>query len=518
MRILSASVLLGLAACAASTDPKKPAAAEFPKGFVFGTAVAGFQVDMGCPTVPAAECDDQASDWYQWITDARVLAKKQALSFAGDPPSQGPGFYELFPADLARAKNDAKLGSVRLSIEWSRIFPESTKGVTGFEALKAKASANGVAFYHRVFAKMKELGLVPLVTINHYTMPTWVNDGTGCHFDFEHCTARGWLDASTLDEVGKYAAFVGHEYAGEVDLWATENEPLAITLAGYLSPGASRTNPPALSFHAKEAKAVTIAMIKGHARMYDGLKAGDDKDADGDGNNSQVGLVFNMAPVVPADPDKEEDVTAARNTFYLYDQLFLDGTIRGDLDEDANGTHIVHHPELAGRMDYLGINYYTRITVAGTTGPVLPEFSNLLTIDLLSPKTSFDEDYARGIYEMVMYVKDRYRLPMYITENGKSAKAGGDGSDQQRFFAEHLQWLKRAIDEGADVRGYYWWTLMDNYEWNHGMHEFHMGLWAVDPDRQDKPRTRRAMVDTYAAVATGHQLPAELVAKYPIPK
>ncbi len=509
-------VFLLFLAAACSQTPKPPDP-HFPAKFLFGTAIAGFQADMGCPTIPAAQCEDPNSDWYQFVTDPRILAQKDSLGVSGDPPSAGPGFYELYPEDLARVKNEAKLNAVRLSIEWSRIFPTSTVGVEGYDALKAIASPEGIAYYHRIFAKMKQLGLTPLVTLNHYTLPTWVSDGVGCHFDFQHCTRRGWLDPSTQTEIAKYAGFVAQEYGGEVDLWATENEPLAVVLAGYLEPSPERTNPPALSYQAKAAKAVTLALIAAHAKMYDAVKAGDKEDADGDGKDSEVGLVYNLGPVVPADPTNDDDVTAAKNIFYLYDQLFLDATIRGDLDEQLDG-HPTHHPELAGRMDYLGLNYYTRITVAGWNQETLPDFSPLLTIDPNSTKTNFNETYPRGLYEMVKFASSRYHLPIIITENGASADPAKHGEDQRQFFAEHLQWLKRAIDEGADVRGYFWWTMMDNYEWNHGMGPYRFGLWAVDKTDPAKARTKRPLVDDFARLATTREIPADLAAKYPIGK
>ncbi len=513
MRTRIAPLLLLVSAC--SSGPSTPASTPFPKGFLFGTAVAGFQVDMGCPTIPAEECEDTRSDWYQWVTDPRVIADKEKLHFTGDAPSTGPGFYELYAQDFSRAKNELKLGSVRLSIEWSRIFPNPTFEAADAAAVRALASPAGVAYYHRLFAEMKAQGLVPMVTLTHYTLPVWIHDGTTCHFDFANCKARGWLDASTLVEAEKYARFVGEEFGGEVDLWATENEPLAITLAGYLMPGEDRTNPPVLSLRAKEAREVTIAQIRGHARLYDGVKAGDTKDADGDGKASQVGLVFNMAPVAPADPDREEDVNAAKNVFYLYDELFLNGTIKGELDVNADGKP-VRDESLVGRMDYLGINYYTQIKVAGLTGSVLPEFSPLLTLDPFSPKTKLWNTYPKGLYEMVMYVKEHYGLPMYITENGATATPKEGDPDQVRFFAEHLQWLKRAIDEGADVRGFYWWSLMDNYEWNHGMSNFFFGLYGVSKDDPTKARTKRPLVDVYARVAAEGKLPDDLVSRYPI--
>lgn len=512
--------LIALAALAVScSNDSSSKERVFPKGFLFGAAVAGFQVDMGCPTVKPEECEDQKSDWYQWITDARILEKPAAVNFVGGPPSTGPGFYELFPQDFARAKNELKLGSVRLSIEWSRIFPESTVGVEGYEALKQHASAAGVDYYHRQFAEMKKLGLVPLVTLNHYTLPLWIHDGVDCHFNFPNklndCPKKGWLDPQTITEIAKYAGFVAKEFGGEIDLWATENEPLAIPLSGYIQAGADRTNPPGLTLKAKEAKYVTMALIKAHARMYDAVKANDTIDVDGDGKASQVGLVGNLVVVQPAG-NSDEDLQNAKNINYLYNQLFLDATIKGDFDENAEGEQAQKHDaSLAGRMDYLGVNYYTRLTLAGLEKSALPDFSPLLTIDPTSDKNLFYETYTRGIYEVVKFASDRYKLPIYITEAGVTTE--DKTAKQPQAMVEYLQWLHKAIEEGADVRGFFWWSLTDNYEWNHGMSaDMQFGLYAIDPKDSQKKRTIREAGTIYSGIAGGGKVSDELVTKYPI--
>src|SRR2546427_7580612 len=136
---------------------------RFPPSFRFGTAIAGFQVDMGCPTLPAAQCDDPKSDWYVWVTRPELIADA-SLALSGDPPSTMPGFYELYGADLDRAAGELHGNTLRLSIEWSRIFPTSTVG-DDYDALQAAASPAGVAYYHALLAAMKQRGLTPFVTL-----------------------------------------------------------------------------------------------------------------------------------------------------------------------------------------------------------------------------------------------------------------------------------------------------------------------------------------------------------------
>lgn len=209
---------------------------QFPSSFMFGASIAGFQADPGCPTLPAAECEDRASDWYQLVSHPPEY-DDLAANVSFEPLAHGPGHWELWEQDFERAKNELHLGALRLSLEWSRIFPTSTEGIEGYDALKAVADAAALAKYHAMFAKLKSLGLKPLVTLNHYTLPLWVHDGAACHKDLSTCARRGWLDAARTEaEIAKYAGFVAREFGGEVDLWATENEPFAVVLPGYLFP------------------------------------------------------------------------------------------------------------------------------------------------------------------------------------------------------------------------------------------------------------------------------------------
>ncbi|GMV40284.1 MAG: beta-glucosidase [Myxococcales bacterium] len=490
--------------------PSWPADAPFPAGFLFGTAVAGFQVDMGCPTLPAATCDDPNSDWYEFVMSPDMVADP-STHLSGDPVSKGPGMWELYDGDFQRAAEELGSSALRMSFEWSRVFPTATDGVEGYEALKAIASADALATYHAMLAALKVRGLKPLITLNHYTLPSWIHDAVGCHKDLDGCSPRGWLDKErTIAEIAKYAGFVAQEFGAEVDLWATENEPLAVVLPGYLMPSAERTNPPAVSLRGKEAREVAVALIEAHARMYDAVKAADTVDADGDGQASRVGLVYATAPVRAKDPGNPLDVQAAKDTEYLWNWLFLDGVCAGVLDDDADGTGEPRE-DLANRMDFLGINYYTRVTVEGTGVSALPDFSPLLT---LNPFTLVPwEYYPRGIYEMAMAVTERYALPIIVTENG-TADPSDDGT-QVEFLAQMLTWLSRAIHDGAKVEGYFYWTLLDNYEWNHGM-GIRMGLFAVDPDDPVKARVARKGVATFKAIATAGEVPQELLDAYPV--
>ncbi|MFH1437428.1 MAG: family 1 glycosylhydrolase, partial [Pseudomonadota bacterium] len=189
---------------------------EFPQDFLWGTATAGFQVDMGCPSY---DCDDTGSDWYQWATDEYIIERGLVN---GDPPSMGPGHWELYESDFDLARDELSNNAFRMSIEWSRIFPDSTEDAHDMAALEALADEEAVAHYHDVLAAMKERGLTPLVTLNHYTIPLWMHDGVACYRNYETCENSGWLDGERLiPEIAKYAGYAAAQFGGEVDLWAT---------------------------------------------------------------------------------------------------------------------------------------------------------------------------------------------------------------------------------------------------------------------------------------------------------
>jgi beta-galactosidase len=464
---------------------------------------------MGCPTVAAAECEDRHSDWYDYITKPELVSAP-SLYIAGDPPSTGPGFYELYEQDLDRAAHELHNNSLRISIEWSRLFPTATDGVEGHDALKAIASPQALAYYHALLAAMKARGLKPLVTLNHYTLPSWIHDAAGCHADIDTCTNRGWVDgARIIPEIAKYAGFVATEFGDDIDLYATLNEPLtAVVLVGYLFQTEARTNPPAVFFRTAEAKAAYKNMIFAHARMYDAVKAADHGDADGDGSAARVGIVYNLQAVKPYWEGDAQDQRGADNMSYVMNQMFLDGVAKGDFDENMDG-HPVHRDDLAGRLDYLGINYYAQTIVEGTPTSLFPEVSPLITFNLIS--LDYDYDYPKGVYDMIMFGK-RYGVPMLVTETGVSE----DQPDKiASWLVRTMSWVQRAIDEGADVEGYYVWTLMDNYEWNHGM-SFKMGLYAVDKSDPHKTRTARSGVAAYGRIAAAGEIPADLQKQYPI--
>jgi beta-glucosidase/6-phospho-beta-glucosidase/beta-galactosidase len=499
------------------TPPPTPVKGTFPAGFVFGTAIAGFQVDMGCPTVAAATCEDRASDWYQWITTDRII-NNPLLFMSKDPPSKGPGFYELYESDLDLAATDLGNGAVRLSIEWSRLFPTPTFDANNHAALTAIASKDGIAFYHRLFAAMKKRGLTPFVTVNHYSLPLWIHDGNACNVNLDDCIASGhggWADPDRgriVNELTKYAQFLAEEYGGEVDRWATLNEPFsAVVVAGYLISSPSRSNPPGLSgpfMRVDGAKTAATAMIEAHAHMYDVIKAFDKQDADGDGKNAEVGIVYPYSDIRPKDPSKPEDVKSAADAKYFFEDMFMDGVVLGRIDEQwdqAPGAAPVRS-DIAGRIDFIGVNYYFGFNAAPTplAGPlqfISPHFN-------FDPINGFDGNDPTGIEDTLVKLYAKYKLPLYVTETGSVQDDEHQGA---AWIVKTLDGTRSAIKRGADVRGYFAWSLMDNYEWNHGM-GMRFGLYEVNTDT--KARKRRESGYVFSLMSKARDVPQDLQTSY----
>jgi beta-glucosidase/6-phospho-beta-glucosidase/beta-galactosidase len=459
----------------------------FPENFQWGTATAGFQVDMGCPTWSAERCEDRASDWYQWVTDESIIATN-SLFVTGEPVSAGPGMWELFESDVAQMELDG-MSAYRLSLEWSRLFPDgAAEQAQSVNELGGYADQEAVARYHEFFTALAQANIEPLVTLNHYTLPLWVHDGVACHEDPEGCVASGWVDAERITRlIGLYAGYAGQEFGSEVDQWATLNEPFATTLSGYAFPGPDRSAPPGLSLDIPKVVLVMHNQILGHGEMFYALKANDQTDASGDGVAVSVGIVMNMMAILPRDASVAADVRAADHMDYLYHRLYLDALTAGAWDADLDGVVDSTKLELANTLDFIGVNYYNRVEV---TGFPFPLYDDIPVFDFY-PEFSWDP-YPEGLAQVLDSAWE-YGLPLYVTENG-TPYVVERGSE---VLEGHLRAVESSLEAGVDVRGYYYWSYVDNYEWNHGF-DLRFGLYELDPST--KERIPRAVRDTYAAI------------------
>ncbi len=501
--------------------------ADFPPGFLWGTAVAGFQTEAG--GVPSNA--DVGSDWWVWAHDATNITNGVV---SGDLPENGPGFYDRYANDLKLAKKRLRNNAFRLGIEWSRIFPASTAavdisggiGLPELQQLDALASQTEVAHYRDVFAEIRTRGLVPFVTLVHFSLPLWIHDPIATRDALAGSDANapppvgpepaGWLDAATVSELAKYAAYVAWKFGDQVDFWAPINEPIVIAVSGYANiPGVIGGNFPPGAFTFSGALLTILNEVAGQAAAYDAVKLWDTADADGDGANAVVGMVHNMVAFVPQRSNKPEDVAAAQHADYIYNRVWLNATILGDVDANVDGVIGAgeHHPEYVGRADFVGVNYYLRgkATAVGQISPLLPLFDFIPTISHLNcPSSCSDlgwEIHPQGLGE-VLTTAAGYGLPLYVTENGIA-----DATDELRpkYLVNHLEVVEQAIANGLDIRGYFAWSLMDNFEWALGL-DPKFGFFKYDPVKQK--RTMRRSGQTYARIIKKNTVPQQLRDRY----
>jgi beta-galactosidase len=467
---------------------------RLPDGFLFGVATAGFQNDMGCPTLAPEVCEDRGSDWYQWVTDPALVADPTTF-VTGEPLGNGPGMRELYATHLAAAQETLGANAIRLSIEWGRLFPDgAAESAESAEALQQHAVAREVQWYRELFAEARRRGLEPVVTLSHYTLPLWLHDGKACHADLDACEDRGWLDRERMARAAKaYADFCGVTFGDLVDTWATLNEPLANVLAGYVLPSADRSHPPGVQLKVAEAIDVLNNQIYGHAAMVDGLRSGDQVDADGRGDGATfIGTVVNLAAFRASNADDPAAADAVRHASWVHNELFLEGAANGQLDVDVDGVLEAADPALTDRLDWVGVNYYTKLGVMPLGAPLL---EGRPWLDFLPvTEEGLFQVFPEGLSEVLRQAA-RFGKPIIITENG--AMNPGDDAGEA-FLKPHLRALGTALGEGLDVRGYLYWTLVDNYEWNHGM-ALKFGLFAFEP--ASKALTLRPIGRAFAEIA-----------------
>lgn len=522
------SLLLSLAALAAPA-PAGAATAKFPRGFTWGVALAGFQSDMA-----HGSSLDTHSDWWAWTHDAGNIDAKRVTT---DDPGNGPGFWQLHRYDAQLARQELGAGALRMSLEWSRIFPRSTAAVktgtivTGrdLRRLDQLADRSAVRHYRAILKSLRANRLRPLVTVNHFTLPLWIHDPVRIRDQLARRAAdaplprlerAGWLDDATVREFRKLSAYVAWKLGDLVDDWVTINEPMVVVTNGYANvPGVTSGNfpPGVLSFPAALRAAHNLAL--GNAASYDAIRRWDRGDANRDGRRARTGVVQNMIAFTPANTSAEQ-VSAARHADELFNRLFLNAAVRGAYDDNADGviTASEQHPKLAGKADFVGVNYYFRGRVTALPGALTP------TIPLLDfvPATTYRWAQNRAAPACPTFCSDfgseidprglrgalatagSYGLPVIVTENGIA-----DANDAQRpkFLRDHLAVLQEAIaDRVADVRGYYAWSLTDNFEWAAG-YAPKFGFYAVDRATLRR-RPRAASIKVFSEAARTNAVPS----------
>ena len=479
--------LLGAATCKSSDGggaATGPAEVTFPKGFLWGSATAGFQVEKG----------DVHTDWSHWAATTGKIKN-------GDNPDKGG------PDALAHVDDDVKSltgsgqNAYRFSLEWARLYPTRA----AFDADTPDADA--VAAYDALFAKLAAAHITPMVTLSHFALPDWLSDVT-------HPEApQGWERPETTDLFAEYAKRMAARYGKSVDWWITVNEPLNVALGGYVQ----GSFPPGLALALDRAFVVVKAQAIAHTRAFDAIHVADTIDADGDGKAALVSFAAHQRTYHPLDATDPDDVAAAKHVQFIANRWFLDAVVKGnwddDLDEKLDGPKDkTADPALLGRCDYVGVNYYSDTLISAHRGVVLPIINAAIYQDNLQDGRA-TTDFAWDIYPegfgTVLDEAATYGRPIAITENGIADAAD---ANRPRFLLEHLYQLGWAIQRGVDVRGYFHWALVDNFEWANGFCP-RFGLYTYDP--ATGARVARPSVETYRRVITDAKVTRAQIAAAP---
>ncbi|WP_395293046.1 GH1 family beta-glucosidase [Kitasatospora hibisci] len=437
---------------------------DLPAGFRWGAATAAYQIEGA-----VGEDGRGPSVW-------DVFAARPGAVRDGHTGAVACDHYHRYPEDIALMKG-LGLDGYRFSIAWPRILPTGCGPV----------NPAGLAFYDRLVDALLDAGITPLPTLFHWDLPQALEDH------------GGWLNRDTAHRFADYAAVVTDRLGDRVPAWITLNEPFVHTVFGY-----------ATGVHAPGRTLMFEALPAAHHQLLGhGLAASILHE-----RGLEVMLSNNLTPVEPATSDPA-DLAAAAAYDTLHNRLFTDPVLLGrypdlaalGVPDDVYGA--VHPGDLdlihAPGLDGLGVNYYNPTRIAAPTAPGLP--FDLVDIPDV-PHTAFGWPVVpEALTRLLLDLRDAYGgalPPVTITENGCSVAESTD-PDRPRidFLAAHLDALSRAVAGGVDVRGYYTWSLLDNFEWAEGLFAQRFGLVHVDFETQR--RTPRASYGWYRDLIAAHR-------------
>jgi beta-glucosidase len=438
---------------------------SFPDDFLWGAATSAYQIE-GSPTADGAG----RSIWHRFSHTPGNTYLDQTGDIACD-------HYRRYEDDVA-LMSELGLNSYRFSIAWGRIFPVGS----------GRINRRGLDFYSRLVDTLLARGIKPNATLYHWDLPEAL-DNRG-----------GWLNRDVASWFGDYSTALFDALGDRITMWSTLNEPWVITDGGYLfgvmAPGHSNLF---------EAPIATHNLLRAHGSAVQRFRASNAA------KRGQIGLVVNLEPKYPAS-QSVEDVNAARRTDAYMNRQYLDPVFLGNYPEELKeifGQAWPHWPDedmrlIGQKIDFLGINYYTRKVerydaerLPLRVKPV-PQLENTVT------ETHW-EVYPEALTRILLWVKERYgNLPLYITENGAAFydpphTIEGEIDDPLRveYFRQHLRAAHTAMRKGVNLRGYFAWSLLDNYEWALGYSK-RFGLVHVDYSTQ--ARTIKSSGRYYADV------------------
>ncbi len=424
---------------------------RFPDSFLWGASTSAYQIE-GSPLADGAG----PNIWQRF-------AHSPGRTANGDTGDVACDHYRRYEDDV-RLMADLGLQAYRFSIAWSRILPTGTGTVNG----------KGLDFYERLVDALLAANIKPNATLFHWDLPAALDD------------RGGWLNRDVADWFGEYARVVFGRLGDRVPMWATLNEPWVVTDGGYLhgvlAPGHRNLfETPIASHNLMRAHGMGVQAFRAESRV------------------GQIGLVVNLEPKDAATAS-DDDVRAARRGDAYMNRQYLDPVFKGHYPEEMTDIFGPAWPDfpsadftlIGQKIDFLGINYYTRGVVRDEPTALPVRIAYVRQPEHAYTETGW-EVHPPSLARTLLWVTERYgRMPLYVTENGAAfydAPHAIDGAveDPLRvwYYREHLKACRDAIAKGADLRGYFAWSLLDNYEWSLGFSK-RFGIVHVDYETQER--------------------------------
>ena len=473
------------------TDPAATTTRALPTDFLLGGATAAFQIE--------------GAAWTDGRTDSiwDVLCRVPGAIAGGDDGAVATDHYYRYREDVALMSR-LGLQAYRFSTSWARVRPDG-----------GAPNPAGIAFYDRLVDELCAAGITPFLTLYHWDLPQALQE-TG-----------GWTNRDTAHRFVDYAVTMHEALGDRVRHWSTLNEPWCSSFLSYAAgehaPG--RTEP-------VEAVQAAHHLLLAHGLATQELRARD--------STADLGIVLNFTVADPADPDNPADVDAARRIDGLFNRIFLDPIFRGEYPADIRDDLSPYWPEglvhegdleaIATPLDYLGVNYYNGGMVAGPGADELARAGgdskrratpyvgadDVRFVSRGLPRTAMDwEIQPEGLTRLLTRLQREYTgpagIPLYVTENGAAfddvVEPDGSINDTDRidYVRGHLAACLDAIEQGADLRGYFVWSLLDNFEWAFGYAK-RFGI--VHVDFETLERTPKASAQWYAELTRSRTLEA----------
>jgi beta-glucosidase len=425
---------------------------HFPRGFLWGTATASHQV----------EGNNTNNNWWAFEQEKGRIIQEHKSGLACD--WWGGRWREDFDRAAESGQN-----AHRLSIEWSRIQP-----------VPDRWDEAALDRYRDMLRGLNERGLTPMVTLHHFSDPIWL------------AKLGGWEDEAVVEKFEKYVRKVVEALREYVNLWVTINEPNVLVASGYVlgdfPPGKQDIS---AGFRAME------NLVRAHAAAYRSIHNLQPQ--------ARVGIALNYRGFLPAKPWFPLDRWAVNFQSSLFNEAIPLTFETGVLRLPVIRRRI---PEAKGTQDFLGINYYTIDRVAFD----LFRPGELFGKRFFSPEaelspTGFIANEPEGLFRALKWAM-RFQLPIIITENGVEDP---DDRLRPRYLIEHLHQVWRAVNFNFPIKGYFYWTLVDNFEWERGWTQ-RFGLWELDVESQ--ARRKRPSADLYAEICRENGISSDMVARY----